>query len=153
MQTNTVYKLPENTPLWLDNFIDIYQKLSTSNLSLLADVYHKNVTFADPIHQVEGFNALYKYFENLYQNLSFCQFAIKNVIVQGDEAAVYWEMSYQHKKLNKGQTVKVLGTSHIKGSEDKVVYHRDYLDLGAMLYEQLPFFGKVIKWIKVKAAQ
>jgi hypothetical protein len=35
--------------------------------------------------------------------------------------------------------------------DNKVIYHRDYLDLGSMLYEQLPFIGKLISWLKVKA--
>jgi hypothetical protein len=62
-------------------------------------------------------------------------------------------MSYQHVKLNKGKVVTIVGTSHIKGENDKVIYHRDYLDLGAMLYEQLPVLGKFILWIKKQAAK
>ncbi len=61
-------------------------------------------------------------------------------------------MTYQHNKLNKGEVVTVSGSSHLQGKEDKVIFHRDYLDLGAMLYEQIPLFGKLTKWIKVKAA-
>jgi len=152
MQNNTTNNLTSTSPLWLSNFVSTYQLLSTKNLDLLATIYHQNVTFIDPMHQVEGFDELYNYFENLYQNLSTCDFVIDNVINEGDEAAIYWTMTYQHHKLNKGQQVKVCGTSHIKGDQDKVFYHRDYLDLGAMLYEQLPFFGKLIKWLKAKAA-
>jgi hypothetical protein len=46
----------------------------------------------------------------------------------------------------------VQGSSHLKGVGDKVVYHRDYLDLGAMLYEQLPLLGRVIRSLKNRAA-
>ena len=49
--------------------------------------------------------------------------------------------------------VSVIGSSHIKGSQDKVTFHQDYIDLGAMLYEQLPIVGRLIKWIKTKAAR
>jgi hypothetical protein len=152
MQNNVSNNLTAARPLWLSNFVSTYQLLSTDNLDLLATIYHQHVTFIDPMHQVEGFEELYKYFDSLYQNLSSCVFVIDNVIAEGDEAAIYWKMSYQHHKLNKGQVVTVFGTSHIKGKDDKVFYHRDYLDLGAMLYEQLPFFGKLTKWIKTKAA-
>lgn len=152
MQNKTFNISTAETPLWLSNFVSTYQLLSTTNLDLLATIYHQNITFIDPMHQVEGFDELYKYFDSLYQNLSSCQFVIDNVIAEGDEAAIYWKMSYQHHKLNKGEEVTVFGTSHIKGKDDKVFYHRDYLDLGAMLYEQLPFFGKLTKWIKTKAA-
>jgi hypothetical protein len=152
MQNNLSHNITTNKPLWLIHFVSTYQRLSIDNLDLLATIYHQDVTFIDPMHQVEGFDELYKYFDSLYQNLSSCVFDINNVIAEGDEAAIYWKMSYQHPKLNQGEVVTVLGSSHVKGRDDKVFYHRDYLDLGAMLYEQLPLFGKLTKWIKAKAA-
>lgn len=143
-------------PLWLSNFVEVYQKLSTDNLNLLEDIYHKNITFIDPIHQIQGFENVYQYFESLYQNLSSCEFIITDVIAgataETEQAAIYWQMTYQHHKFNQGKPVTVLGNSHIKGQGDKVIYHRDFLDLGVMIYEQLPILGKVIKWIKNKAA-
>lgn len=152
MQKNKFNSLPKDSPDWLSNFVNIYQTLATNNLDLLATIYHKDVTFIDPLHRVEGFDDLYQYFSGLYQNLSTCKFVINSVIFDGDEAAIYWTMTYQHNKLNKGELVTVSGSSHIQGKEDKVIYHRDYLDLGVMLYEQIPLFGKLTKWIKAKAA-
>ena len=32
----------------------------------------------------------------------------------------------------------------------KVCQHRDYFDLGAMLYEQLPLLGPVVRTIKMR---
>lgn len=136
---------------WLANFINIYQKLSTDNLYLLADIYHQDIVFIDPMHQLTGLEHLQHYFNNLYQQLSYCEFKIENVIEQNNEAAVYWQMSYQHPRLNAGKIVNVQGSSHIKGLNDKVIYHRDYLDLGAMLYEQLPLLGRIISWLKNRA--
>ncbi len=152
MENKTLEHTLQEAPLWLNNFVTVYQKLTKDNLKLLATIYHEKVTFIDPLHTVEGFEHLYQYFQNLYQNLSTCEFIIEKVIWQDSQASLFWTMTYQHPKLNKGRTVTVVGTSHIKGVEDKVIYHRDYLDLGAMLYEQLPILGKLTKWIKTKAA-
>jgi hypothetical protein len=33
---------------------------------------------------------------------------------------------------------------------EKIIFHRDYFDAGAMLYEQIPLLGRVIKWVKQK---
>lgn len=153
MQHHEVSVLPKASPQWLSNFVTIYQQLATDNLHLLADIYHPQVIFIDPIHQVEGLDNLSHYFENLYQNLSTCSFEIEQVISDDLQASVYWKMVYQHAKLNKGQPVTVFGNSHIQGKDDKVVFHRDYLDVGAMLYEQLPIFGKLTKWLKSRAAK
>ncbi|MBA6225923.1 nuclear transport factor 2 family protein [Colwellia sp. MB02u-18] len=138
--------------VWLAKFIDTYQKLSTDNLQLLADVYHQDIVFIDPMHQLTGFKQLEKYFKQLYQKLSYCEFTIEHVIAHDSEAAIYWQMSYQHPRLNSGDIVTVQGSSHLKGVGDKVVYHRDYLDLGAMLYEQLPLLGRIIRSLKNRAA-
>ena len=153
MQDDVLTIIPKDSPLWLNTFVSIYQKLSINNLELLGRIYHKDITFEDPIHKVEGLDNLSQYFENLYKNLTSCEFVIEQVIVQGSSAAIYWKMTYQHAKLNKGKTVTVFGNSHIKAEQDKVIYHRDFLDLGAMLYEQIPVLGKLIRWVKLQAAK
>jgi len=153
MQNEVSNKNSTDYPVWLNNFVQSYQDLSIDNLELLESIYHKDVTFVDPIHKVEGFDNLYRYFEGLYQNLASCEFTIERVILQDCHASIYWKMTYTHKKLNKGKAVTVWGNSHIEGESDKVIYHKDYLDLGVMLYEQLPFVGKLIRWIKLQAAK
>lgn len=145
--------IKDEFPVWLRNFVVIYQQLDTDNLELLKEIYHAEITFIDPLHQVSGFDNLHQYFTGLYQNLSACTFKINEVFTQGQQAAIYWQMQYQHKQLNQGRMVTVTGHSHIKANEDKVIYHRDYLDAGAMLYEQLPVIGRVIQWVKRRASR
>jgi hypothetical protein len=140
-------------PMWLENFIFIYQSLSVDNLSGLTKLYHQDVTFQDPIHQISGFQQLKEYFENLYQNVNSCTFVINQVLHEGNQAAIYWTMIYTHHRLNAGEPIKVEGSSLIMGDNDKVVYHRDYIDLGQMLYEHIPVLGRVIRWLKVRASR
>ena len=145
--------LHDKSPDWLNEFNSVYQKLNINNLDLLDSIYHQEVTFIDPIHEINGLTDLQQYFQGLYQNLNSCQSIISNVIAQPDQAAIYWEMIYQHPKLNKGNEVSVFGSSHLRSKDGKVIYHRDFLDLGSMLYEQLPVLGKVIRLVKSKAAK
>jgi hypothetical protein len=139
--------------IWLAQFISVYQQLSTDNLGLLETIYHKDIRFIDPMHEIKGFDNLSQYFHGLYENVFSCEFTINHVIAQDNEAAIYWQMCYCHPKLNQGNVICVEGHSHIKSQDDKVIYHRDYLDLGAMLYEHLPLLGKITQWIKARAAQ
>lgn len=138
--------------LLLDNFCTLYQNLNKDNLIRLKEVYSDDIQFIDPIHEVNGIDALINYFENLYQNMEQCQFQIKQVIEQQGEACLVWSMHYSHKKIKNGQKICVDGCSHISFS-NKIDRHRDYLDLGQMLYEQLPLLGPVIKTIKKRASQ
>jgi hypothetical protein len=45
----------------------------------------------------------------------------------------------------------VRGVSHLKIS-DKIDYHEDFYDMGAMLYEQLPLLGSVTRWLRLRLA-
>lgn len=145
------HKDQEEYSCWLRTFINVYQQLSIDNLDLLDEVYHQDIHFIDPIHEVLGFNNLVSYFDNLYANLLSCDFCIDEVIQSEDSAAIYWQMTYSHPKLNSGDKVTVSGHSHLKCKDNKIIYHRDYLDVGAMLYEHIPFVGKVVKAIKYRA--
>jgi ketosteroid isomerase-like protein len=139
-------------PKWLQSFIDNYQALSVDNLDRLSDIYHDNVEFQDPAHHLVGFENLSRYFHELYTNLADCTFVINKVLVDGEQAAIYWQMTYVHPKLNKGKPVTVEGHSFIEGQDDKVRFHRDYVDLGAMLYEHIPLVGSAVKYVKTRMA-
>jgi len=142
-----------NQPLWLDNFINIYSQLSVDNLELLDSLYHQDIIFIDPMHSLQGLDELRNYFTNLYTNLVSCDFNIVQTINEGNQAAIYWKMTFCHPTLNKGQEVEVFGSSHIQGTDGKVTYHRDFVDLGSMLYEHIPVVGKLIRYIKRRASK
>ncbi|MGX9462309.1 nuclear transport factor 2 family protein [Shewanella sp. A14] len=141
-------------PAVIDNFINMYQQLNKDNLYLLRQVYRDDIHFRDPMHQVSGIKALTQYFANMYLNVTHIKFDIKEVVVCNNnaQAALYWTMTYSHPKLNKGQLINVDGMSQLK-FEDKIYSHRDYFDVGQMLYEQIPFLGGLIGILKKRAAK
>ena len=136
---------------WLIEFKTIYQSLTKSNLASLKDIYHNDIYFEDPLHKVEGIDNFVHYFEALYTNIISCHFDIHHEIHTENEAAIYWEMKYQHPKLNNGKVISVSGHSHLKVVDSYIIYHRDYLDAGAMLYEHIPLLGSTIRYIKKRA--
>jgi hypothetical protein len=137
----------------INQFIQTYQSLNKDNLAQLTDIYHPDINFIDPLHQVEGLAALTGYFASLYENLVSCEFEIQAQLWQANQAALYWQMQYQHASLNGGKSVRVDGCSHLKFTDGLVIYHRDYLDAGAMLYEHIPLLGSAIRFIKKRASR
>ncbi|AYV22424.1 MULTISPECIES: nuclear transport factor 2 family protein [Vibrio] len=127
---------------------EVYQKLNKNNLHLLEQIYHKDVVFEDSAHRLEGWDQLSAYFDSLYTNVIKCDFDIRHHQQVEDSGFLTWTMQLQHPKLNGGEAVKVNGVSHIRFSGDRVIFHRDYFDLGEMLYENIPLLGFVIKNIK-----
>lgn len=139
--------------LWLNNFLNMYQELGTDNFDVLRTVYHSDVDFQDPLHHVSGIDALTHYFENIYTQVTSCNFHIEHAFEANNEASVYWTMQFSHKQLNSQKLIEVQGHSHLKALDGQVVYHRDYLDVGAMLYEHIPVLGYAIKSIKKRASR
>lgn len=133
---------------WLAHFTSTYQRLDKDNLELLTTLYHEKIAFQDPLHKVNGINDFLAYFKHLYSNINSCKFVIDHTMQQDNEAAVYWRMHYQHPRLNYGNIITVSGHSHLKEQGGKIIFHRDYLDAGAMIYEHIPLFGHAIRWLK-----
>lgn len=135
----------------LARFIGLYQQLDKQQLHRLPEVYAEHVVFTDPAHRIEGLAALGDYFAALYQRLAYCRFVITSQQQQGRQAWLGWTMTFSHPRLRGGEPVTVEGATHLEFDEaGKVCQHRDYFDLGAMLYEQLPLLGPVVRTIKMR---
>lgn len=137
----------------VETVADVYQKLSKETLGSLTQIYHQDVVFEDSAHRLDGWDALAIYFENLYQNVIECRFDIQSSHQSHDCGFIVWVMYLRHPKLKGGSEVAVNGISHLKFSDGKIIHHRDYFDMGEMLYENLPLLGSVIKSIKKRLGQ
>jgi limonene-1,2-epoxide hydrolase len=139
----------------LANFCAFFNKLDKTCTQKLDEIYTADVIFTDPLHRIEGREALEAYFGTLYENVTSCGFSFHDSQRQGDTAFVTWTMRLVHPRLDSGRTVTVEGCSRLDFANDgsgRVRYHRDYFDVGAMLYERLPVMGTAVKWIKKQLA-
>ncbi|GAA3719287.1 nuclear transport factor 2 family protein [Oceanisphaera sediminis] len=129
-----------------------YQRLSPNHLEGLYDIYAPDIRFCDPAHEIQGIASLVAYFDTLFTQVTACRFDIEQVMEQDGEALVRWQMVFCHPRLNGGKEVQVPGVSHLRFAE-QVYEHTDYFDMGAMLYEQLPLLGGVIRALKRRLNQ
>lgn len=134
----------------LTHFINVYSQLNKDNLSLLNDLYHPLIEFQDPAHQLQGSQQLQRYFAQLYQNINYCHFTIEHTIENEPDAFVKWSMTFSHPKIKQGQQRTLAGCSQLRFKDQQLIYHRDYFDLGAMVYEGLPVIGNIIHYIKAR---
>lgn len=115
----------------------------------LSSIYSECVVFIDPVAKHKGIKAVEDYFRGLLHNADHCTFNIHEKLVTSvDSYTITWTMSYTSSRLNKNKPIKVDGISLLKIQESKIVYHRDYYDLGQMVYEHVPLIGWLIKKIK-----
>ncbi|CAG36875.1 nuclear transport factor 2 family protein [Desulfotalea psychrophila] len=133
----------------MKTFLHTYQKLNAHNLETLKNIYRDDVQFIDPAHEVNGIANLTEYFASLYKNIDSIYFSFNEPVVVENYGYVSWKMTFSHKSLAGGKPITIDGMTHLKFDEhNKVYYHRDYFDLGAMLYEHVPLLGRIITWIK-----
>lgn len=126
-----------------------YNDVNKSTLHLIDDFYDKDVEFKDPLETFKGRDQLKKYYENMYKNVTEIHFDFSKEVVNGDHHVIFWTMAFKSEKLNGGKEIRVEGNSHIVfgGPEDKVVYHRDYFDMGAFVYRYVPMLRGMVKFV------
>lgn len=127
----------------------IFNAMGRDTLHLVDELYAPGVVFIDPFHRVEGSNALREYYRNMYANVLSIRFDFEGETRGADELALYWRMTYSHRRIGGGAPVTVPGCSRLLfDANGKVVLHRDYFDAGGMLYEHLPLLGRLVRFIK-----
>jgi limonene-1,2-epoxide hydrolase len=133
----------------IEHFSRFYTDLASMQVSELSKIYSQNVIFIDPIAEHTGLASVELYFSKLLKNAKFCEFEIHDKKpFEGSGYAVSWTMKFTSTRINKGRPVQVNGLTILEIEDDMIVFHRDYYDLGQMVYEHVPLLGRIIKKIK-----
>lgn len=135
---------------YADRVKDAFTRLNINNLQVVDEFYDANLEFHDPIGSLKGRENMRAYYKKMYDGLKSIKFEYLDVIVQDKKVVLVWKMTYATEKLNGGEPISVPGSSviYFGGPEDKVVYHRDYFDVGAMVYEYVPVLGWGVRKLK-----
>ncbi|MGP9802429.1 nuclear transport factor 2 family protein [Rheinheimera sp. NSM] len=133
----------------IEQFLNFYNALSGHNMQLLDTLYHADVVFIDPVHEIHGSAALNKYFANAYARLQHCRFTGLDAMEQGTQGFVSWRMCFAHPAIGNGKMIEVEGCTVLRWQDGLIVYHRDYYDLNEMVYRHLPVLG----WLTGKVKQ
>ncbi len=127
-----------------------FNDLDARNLDVVDQFYAPDVIFEDPLGRIEGREELRAYYAAMYQTVLAIRFEFADDIVQDQSHVAFWSMFLRAPRLNKGREIAVEGNSLIRfgGPEDQVIYHRDYFDMGAMVYHHIPLLGRVVRHIR-----
>ena len=135
-------KLPEKISTF-------YNKSSKEDMSLVEEFYHPEAEFIDPIGSIKGAPKLKAYYAHLYENVTAIKFEFSQFYQQDKTVVAIWTMRLRTKSLKDGEEVSVDGTSVITFDDaGKAIRHRDYFDLGEMVYEHIPVLGFLVRKVK-----
>ena len=139
----------------LDRFRSLYANLHATSPDDLGTIYTADVEFIDPIDAHHGLLAVKQYFSKLLEQAEHCSFDIDSTsAAQPDQPVDYtvtWTMTLLLK--NKKEPIVLNGVTLLKVRNDLIFYHRDYYDMGEMVYEHIPVLRWVIGKIKDKLRQ
>ncbi len=133
---------------------DFFLKLNSQSMNLVDEFYDKDVYFRDPIVEINNRRQIKEYYAKMYNNVQSIAWQIQDEIVDHNQCVLVWTMILSAKNFNGNKPLHLDGTSVIKfgGKEGKAIYHRDYFDMGAFVYEGLPILGGMVKFVKQKMA-
>jgi len=128
----------------------IFNGLDKNTMDLLPGFYHERAVFIDPLGRKVGLLKIRQYYEHLYENVDSIRFDFTNEVKEGDTHTVVWTMHLRAPKLNGGEEFSLDGNSVIRFDPEtnKVIYHRDYYDMGEFIYERIPLLKLIIGYIK-----
>lgn len=128
----------------------LFNNFNKETLHLADDFYDPDVVFRDPIVELKGRDALKAYYAEMYENVTSVRFDFSGGIEKDEEVVAFWTMEFRAKGLKGGEPILLDGASHIRfgGESGKAIYHRDYFDAGALVYENIPVLGAIIRYAK-----
>ena len=133
---------------YLNGFARQFATLDASNLHRLDELYREDIEFRDPLHRIHGLPALRDYFAQLYANVQDLRYEFHGADeVRPGQGYLRWTLHFRHPRLNGNKPIRLDGCSHLKWT-DRVHFHQDYFDAGALLYEHVPVLGGLIGWLK-----
>jgi hypothetical protein len=129
---------------------NFFNALNPETMDLVDIFYHSDAKFIDPIGRHDGVVSIKNYYRSIYGPVTEIHFSFDEPFMSKDQLALPWKMTFCSSKLNRGEPIVVDGLSRIKFHPEthQAIYHRDYFDMGEMVYEKVPVLGFFIRWIK-----
>jgi hypothetical protein len=151
MNTHPVSSQPK--PMFnIEDFKQLYKTFSSATPAQLPKLYHSAITFKDPVHELKGIAALTHYFASFCNQGTQYRFEFTNQVISNDQAFFQWQMLYTHPSLANGKPLLLNGGTLIKFNT-QIIYHEDFYDMGAMIYQHLPLLGWAVKKINARIAE
>ena len=126
-----------------------FLNLNESSLDNIVSFYDENVFFKDPFNEFNGSEKLKKLFIHMFITLKNPHFVFIDNIENSEGVFLTWDFIFSYKE----KLFKIHGSSHLKlNDEEKIVYHRDYWDVGEEILLKIPLIKSLYGFFQSKLA-
>ena len=123
--------------------------LNESTLDDIVSYYDEKVFFKDPFNEFNGREKLKKLFLHMFITFKNPHFVFIDTIENSEEIFLTWDLIFSYKE----KLFKIHVSSHLKlNDEKKIVYHRDYWDVGEELLLKIPLIKSLYGFFQNKLA-
>jgi len=130
-----------------------FEQLTPHSVAQMGDWYSPEVKFKDPFNDIVGIAAVQRLFLHMFEALYEPRFEVSGQFLQGNQAMLLWTFHFRFKSYRSDESQVIRGCSHLVFDPDgRVEIHRDYWDAAEELYEKLPVLGRLMRWLKARAA-
>ena len=131
----------------LIEFKEWFINLNESTLDNIVSYYDENVFFKDPFNEFNGRDKLKKLFLHMFITFKNPHFIFIDTIENSEGIFVTWDFIFSYKE----KLLKIHGSYHLKlNYEKKIVYHRDYWDVGEELLLKIPLIKSLYGFFQYK---
>ena len=131
----------------LTEFREWVINLNESTLDDIVSYYDENVFFKDPFNEFNGREKLKKLFLHMFITFKNPHFVFIDTIENSEGIFLTWDFNLSYKE----KLFKIHGSSHLKlNDEKKIVYHRDYWDVGEELLLKIPLIKSLYGFFQNK---
>jgi len=131
----------------LTEFKEWFLHLNETTLNDIDSFYDEKVFFKDPFNEFNGREKLKKLFLHMFITFKNPHFVFFDTIENSEGIFLTWDFIFRYKK----KIFKIHGSSHLKlNDEEKIVYHRDYWDVGEELLLKIPLIKSLYGFFQNK---
>ncbi len=131
----------------LREFKEWFINLNESTLDNIVTYDDENVFFKDPFNEFNGREKLKKLFIHMFNTLKNPHFVFIDNIENSEGVFLTWDFIFSYKE----KLFKIHGSSHLKlNDEEKIVYHRDYWDVGEEILLKIPLIKSLYGFFQRK---
>ena len=133
----------------LTEFKEWFINLNESTLDDIVSYYDENIFFKDPFNEFNGREKLKKLFLHMFITFKNPHFVFIDTIENSEGIFLTWDFIFSYKE----KLFNIHGSSHLKlNDEEKIMYHRDYWDVGEELLLKIPLIKSLYGFFQNKLA-
>lgn len=126
-----------------------WSKFDLASIEEIEPLYADDAVFIEPAGEIQGRERIFNHFRQSCDNLIDCRFEFDDTqeVIGENRACLVWTMHFRQQKLQSGKLLTASGIT-LFNYDNQITLHRDWFDLGEMVYENLPLMGVVVRLIK-----